>query len=411
MPFFVVHIIAQVYFMHQSHLQFIAKDELVLRRQKIQAAMLKAGAEGCLLSTSVNLLYMTGQVINGYVYIPAEGEAWHFIRRPAGMTGTSLRYIRKVEGIPGLLADLGLTKPSTLMVESGEMSHMDWLRIQACFPDATLLNGTTELRAVRSVKTDYECSLLRASAVAHAKAYARVPSVFKPGMTDVAFSIEIERLMRLEGNKGLFRTFGDMEAFFGSVLTGENASVASPYDFALGGAGDPTNPIGANGSVLKEGHAVMIDMCGNFTGYLDDMTRTYSIGKLTEKAYKAHQVAIDIEDAIQEAMKAGVVCETLYDLAVSIAKKAGLDDCFMGTTQQAKFVGHGVGLVINEPPVLATRSRDILQPNMVIAVEPKFVIEGVGAVGLEDTYIVGETGSEKITHLESGIINLLDYAH
>jgi len=125
MPFFVVHIIAQVYNMHQSHLQFIAKEELVLRRQKIQAAMLKAGAEGCLLSTSVNLLYMTGQVINGYVYIPAEGEAWHFIRRPAGMTGTSLRYIRKVEDIPGLLADLGLTKPSNLMVESGEMSHMD----------------------------------------------------------------------------------------------------------------------------------------------------------------------------------------------------------------------------------------------------------------------------------------------
>lgn len=393
--------------MQFTHLQYITAEERRLRQQKIQTALLAVGAEGCLLSTSVNLLYMTGQVINGYVYIPAEGATWHFIRRPIGLVGDTLRYIRKLEDIPGILAELGMPKPSTLMVESGEMSHTDWLRMQACFPDATLINGTTELRAVRSVKTDYECSLLRASAVAHANAYAKIPSVFKPGMTDVAFSIEIERLMRLEGNKGLFRTFGDMEAFFGSVLAGDNAATASPYDFALGGAGDPTNPIGANGTVLKEGNAVMIDMCGNFTGYLDDMTRTFSIGKLPEKAYKAHQVAIEIEDAIQSAMKAGVVCETLYDLSVNIAQKNGLEDCFMGTTQQAKFVGHGVGLVINEPPVLATRSRDILQPNMVIAVEPKFVIKGVGAVGLEDTYIVGETGSEKITHLESGIIDLL----
>lgn len=390
-----------------AHSHYDIKGEIAIRRQKIQSAMLAAGAEGCLLSTSVNLLYMTGQVINGYVYIPVEGAAWHFIRRPVGMSGDTLRYIRKVEDIPSLLIELNLPQPSTLMVESGEMSHMDWLRVQACFPNATLINGTTELRAVRSIKTDFECNLLRASAVAHAKAYAKIPSVFKPGMTDVALSIEIERLMRLEGNLGLFRTFGDMEAFFGSVLTGENAAVASPYDFALGGAGDPTNPIGANGTVLKEGNAVMIDMCGNFTGYLDDMTRTFSVGKLTEKAYRAHQVAIEIEDAIQAAMKAGVVCETLFDISTSMAKKAGLEDCFMGTTQQAKFVGHGVGLVINEPPVLATRSRDILQPNMVIAVEPKFVIEGIGAVGLEDTYIVGESGSEKITHLEAGIVNLL----
>jgi Xaa-Pro aminopeptidase len=411
MPYFVARIKAALMNTQGTHSQNTIKEEILIRRQKIQAAMQAIGVEGCLLSTSVNLLYMTGQVINGYVYIPVEGAAWHFVRRPVGMTGQTLRYIRKVEDIPSLMTELGLPKPSRLMVESGEMSHMDWLRIQACFPDATLINGTTELRAVRSVKTDYECSLLRESAKAHAKAYANIPSVFQPGMTDVAFSIEIERLMRLEGNKGLFRTFGDMEAFFGSVLTGENAAAASPYDFALGGAGDPTNPIGANGTVLKAGNAVMIDMCGNFTGYLDDMTRTFSIGKLTEKAYMAHQVAIEIEDAIQAAMKAGVVCETLYDLSVSIAKKAGLDDCFMGTTQQAKFVGHGVGLVINEPPVLATRSREILQPNMVIAVEPKFVIEGVGAVGLEDTYIVGESGSEKITHLESGIVDLMENAH
>ena len=115
---------------------------------------------------------------------------------------------------------------------------------------------------------------------------------------------------------------------------------------------------------------------------------------------------IEIEDMIQENMKEGAVCGDIYNIALNIADREGLSDCFMGTIQQAKFVGHGVGLVINEPPVLAIRSREILLPNMVIAVEPKFVIGSVGAVGLEDTYIVGKNGSEKITILESGIVDL-----
>jgi Xaa-Pro aminopeptidase len=225
-------------------------------------------------------------------------------------------------------------------------------------------------------------------------------------MTDVEFSIEIERLMRLEGNKGLFRTFGDMEAFMGSVLTGDNASVASPYDFALGGAGDLTNPIGANGSVLKKGNSVMVDMCGNFTGYLDDISRTFSVGKLTEKAYKAHQVSIDIQNRLKEEMKEGAVCEDLYNISLKMAADSGLSNCFMGTTQQAKFVGHGVGLVINELPVLTKRSKEILIPNMTIAIEPKFVIEGIGAVGVEDTYLVGKNESERLTMIDFDIIDL-----
>ena len=384
----------------------IIKD-LPIRIQKIQSRLAEVSAEACLLSTTVNLLYVAGHVINGFCYIPAEGDAWFFIRRPAGLEGNTLRYIRKQEDIPGLLQAEGIQLPSTLMVESGEMSHLDWLRIQACFPNATLLDGTADLRNVRSIKTDYECSLIRTSAEAHVRAYRRIPDIFRPGMTDLDFSIEIERLMRLEGNKGLFRTFGDMEAFFGSVLTGDNAATASPYDFALGGAGDPTNPIGANGSLLREGQSVMVDMSGNFTGYLDDITRTFSVGRLPDKAYKAHQVAIEIEQRVQDAMKPGAVCQELYELGLGIAQKAGLDDCFMGTTQQAKFIGHGVGLVINEPPVLAVRSREILQTNMVLAVEPKFVIDGVGAVGLEDTYIVTENGGEWLSQLEPDIVDLL----
>jgi len=381
-------------------------QELSKRLAKIREQMVLCGVDACLLSTTVNILYANGSIFSGYYYIPVEGTPIRFVKRPAGLNGENILYIRKPEQLPEQLLESGLPLPEKLMLEGDEMSHGDWMRLQACFAGVELMNGTNDLRKVRSIKTDYEVSLIRSSAEAHVRAYKRIPDVYRPGMTDNAFSIEIERLMRLEGNLGLFRTFGDMEAFMGSILTGENASVASPYDFALGGAGTVSNPIGAAGLELLPGKSIMIDMAGNFTGYLDDLTRTFSIGKLTEQAYKAHQVSIDIQQRLMEEMKEGAVCEDLWELSLKMATDAGLADCYMGTTQQAKFVGHGVGIVINELPVIATRSRDLLKANMTVAIEPKFVIEGVGAVGVEDTFLIEKNGCERLTKLEYDIVDL-----
>lgn len=380
--------------------------ELSKRLAKIREQLVISGVDACLLSTTVNILYANGSIFSGYYYVPIEGKPIRFVKRPVGLTGENLHYIRKPEQLSDLLAECGLPLPEKLMLEGDEMSHGDWMRLQACFEGVELVNGTNDLRKVRSIKTDLEVSLIRSSAEAHVRAYKRIPEVYRPGMTDNAFSIEIERLMRLEGNLGLFRTFGDMEAFMGSVLTGDNASVASPYDFALGGAGTVSNPIGAAGLELLPGKSIMIDMAGNFTGYLDDLTRTFSIGKLTEQAYKAHQVSIDIQQRLMEEMKEGAVCEDLWELSLKMATDAGLADCYMGTTQQAKFVGHGVGIVINELPIIATRSRDVLKENMTIAIEPKFVIEEVGAVGVEDTFLIEKNGCERLTKLDYDIVDL-----
>jgi Xaa-Pro aminopeptidase len=131
------------------------------------------------------------------------------------------------------------------------------------------------------------------------------------------------------------------------------------------------------------------------------------LGKLPDIAYKAHQTALDIQAFIQENMKPGVICEDLYNGALTIAQEAGMAEYFMGCRQQAKFVGHGVGLVINELPVLAPRMKEPLQAGMVLAVEPKMVIEGIGAVGVENTFIVTENGGEKLVSLSDEIIDLL----
>jgi len=384
------------------------EQELKLRWQKIQTALKQQQIDACFISTNVNLLYVLGRVISGYVYLPQEGEPLIFIKRPEGIVDEKFIYIRKPEDIPAILKEKNIGLPTTLLLESGEISHDEWTRLEAVFQPAKIANGTALLRKVRSVKTDYELAQLIESARLQSLSYSQIPSLYRNGMTDHELATAIEYNARLNGNLGVFRVFGpSMEIFMGSVLAGDNAEAASPYDFALGGAGiHPSLPIGHNGSKLVDGESIMVDISGNYTGYISDLTRTFSIGKLPQKAYDAHQVAIEIQQQLTEMGKSGAVCEDLYLISLKIAEKYGLSDCFMGTKQQAKFIGHGVGLVINELPVLCNRNKELLQENMVIALEPKFIIKGVGAVGVENTFIVRKNGMEKITKVEEEIIDL-----
>lgn len=383
------------------------RPEALLRCEKIQSALRTSHADAILLNTNANLYYASGRVFSGYVYVPAEGEPHYFVRRPVGLKGDTVHYIHKPEQIPALLAEAGLPIPRCVALE-WDASHGDFTRLAAVFPDVEVVNGSAVMRAVRSVKTNYELALMQESAVKHAEVYRRIESVFREGMTDIELQIEIERLLRLHGNLGLFRINGQsMEIFMGNVICGDNADSPTPYDFAMGGAGLSCSiPVGANGSLIRPGMTVMVDMCGNFTGYMTDMTRVYSVGELSAEAARAHACSIEIHRAVARMGRPGVAAADLYRLAVQIAQDAGLDDYFMGHTQKAGFVGHGVGIEVNEAPVLAPRSKDLLVENQVIALEPKFVIPHVGAVGIEDTYVVTPEGMKAITSAPIEILPL-----
>lgn len=383
--------------------------ELKQRRDKIRVLMAQQGIDAALFTCNVNLIYTYGQVVSGFLYLPLNDSARLFIKRPNNIEGEHVRPIRKPEQLPDLLTEQGLPLPQRLMLEGDELSFNEYRRLAACFPSAEVLPcGSALVRQARSVKTKLEIELFRRSGLAHAKAYAQIPAVYRPGMTDRELSIEIERLMRLEGNLGIFRVFGQsMEIFMGSLLAGDNAAAPSPYDFALGGEGmDPALPGGANNTPLQEGQSLMVDLGGNFFGYMGDMSRVFSIGRLPQQAYDAHQLCLDIQDAIADMARPGVVCEDLYNKAIDMVTRAGMADYFMGVGQKAKFIGHGIGLEINEAPVIAPRMKQELEPGMVFALEPKIVLPGVGPVGIENSWAVGAEGLEKLTICEESIIEL-----
>ncbi|MDR2384842.1 MAG: Xaa-Pro peptidase family protein [Tannerella sp.] len=382
--------------------------DLFFRQQKIQETIREAGCEGMLLVMDINIFYLTAVVFNGYYYLPADDEPLFFIKRPAELKGERIFWIQKPEQITEIMKSNGYKVPEKIFLESDELSYNEYTRLQNIFNFSKIENATALLRKTRIIKSTYEIGQMRLSAEKHVSTYSKVTECYRSGMTDLRLQAEIEHRMRINGSFGLFRTYGrNMNIFMGSLLAGSNAEIPSPYDFALGGGGQSSLcPLGANGTILKRGMAVMVDMAGNYTEYVSDMTRVFAVGTLPEAAYKAHNVALNIQYAIENVAKPGISCAELYNIAYKIVEKEGLTDYFMGTRQQAKFIGHGIGLEINEPPVLTPRSKDVLKENMIIAIEPKFVIPQTGAVGIENSFLVTKNGLEKLTILNEDIIRL-----
>jgi len=384
------------------------QDDLKICLNRVQKLLLEAGSDAALISTDVNIYYLTGIVFAGYIYLPSEGKPLYFIQRPSGLKGEDMIYIRKPEDIPTLLKERNIPLPENLFLEADQITYNEFLRLKAALNPVQTGNLTVLLRKARMIKTPWEIDQFRYSSSKHAEAYMEIPELFRKGMTEIEFQIEIERVMRKHGSIGMFRTFGAyMNIFMGSLLSGTNADVPSPFNFAMGGGGvHPCLPVGASNDLITEGSAVMIDFAGNFTAYLSDMTRVYSYGKLPEIACRAHQVSIEMHDWLMEEAKPGTACSDIYNYTLETAEKLGFAANFMGYSQQVKFVGHGVGLEINEPPVMMSRSKDLLQPGMVFAFEPKFVFPETGAVGIENTYLVTDSGIEKLTVGEERIIDL-----
>lgn len=390
------------------------KQELTLRWSKVKDTMSQCDVEAMIISDNTSLAYLSGRIYSGVaLFLAYEAEPIFFVRRPIGITSDQVIYIRKVEDIPHLLLERGIALPQSVAIEGDAVSYNEYVRLQNIFKvaeDRALPIATSIMRRVRSVKTPYEIEQFRLSADLHAQLYKMVPEIFKPGMTDNELAIEIEHRALMMGRKGTMRVFGNsMEASsIGSILVGNNADAPSPFDFALGGAGiDGIIPVGSNGTVISEGMTVMVDGGGNFTSYVTDMTRVFSVGAIPDIAYRAHQTALEMQDMLMNDAAVGLPTAQIYEKCIDIARRESLSEYFMGHKQQSGFVGHGVGLEINESPVLAPRSKELFEIGNVIAFEPKFVIPNVGAVGIENTFAVVNSGKlEKLTILDESILPL-----
>ncbi|MBD5225458.1 MAG: aminopeptidase P family protein [Bacteroidales bacterium] len=392
-----------------ENLVLISEEELRLRCGRLQSLMEAVGMNGMLISDNANMLALCGRIFAGYIWIPATGLPVWFVRRPVELGGMNVVYIHKPEQIPAHLGEEVSRGGFTVGLELDVTAYSHVERLKSLFPEASVANASAVLRMWRAVKTPGQIEMMRKSGMKHAQIYRKVGGLYSPGMTDHELQVELERLSRLQGCLGVFRISGSsMELFMGNVIAGDNADNPTPYDFAMGGAGlDPALPVGADGEEIREHTTVMIDLNGNFTGYMTDMTRVYALGSVSQLALDAHRCSIDICRRFVDMARPGVAAKELYAMAEDLVKERGLGRYFMGHRQHAGFVGHGIGIEVNEAPVIAPRSRDILAEGNTVALEPKFVIPHVGAVGIENTYLIKSDGVECLTPCDEEIVPLV----
>lgn len=375
------------------------REEFELRISKVRLEMERHNVDALLVASTVNIYYLTGGVCRGYFYLGSDGDPVFFVIAPAAPVSPLMRSVRKPEQIAGMLAECGIPAPRRLGLEYEDLYYSEVARLQKAFADTETCDGSCVMRGARLTKTPFEIAKMKTDGMRQCAVYSRIGSCYQEDMTDLEFQIEIERVLRKEGCLGYLRVAGSrMEINMGSVIAGPNADMPSPYDFSMGGEGaDPSLPVGASGIIMKPGMTVMVDMNGGFNGYQTDMTRCWYLGDLPEKAVRAHECSREILRDFESCARPGVEIGEMCRRASRIVDDAGLSAFFMGHGHKASFIGHGVGIELNEAPVVMERNKGVLVENMTIALEPKFVLPGIGAVGVENTYVVRPGGLENLT--------------
>lgn len=376
--------------------------ELAARVAALQELLCRDGIDGALILQSTDLVYFCGTYQNAHLYVPARGRALLLVRRSMGRIDPSLVPAEVIsagrpEAIPDVLAARGLARPQVLGMELDVLPVALFRRYERIFP-GRIVDCSPQIKALRAVKSPAEINLMRESAAMMDGLYARIPHLLRAGMSELELAAEVEAAARRAGHMGLIRVRGfNQEFFYGCLLAGPSGGVSSYFDSPLGGPGlCPAFPFGVGRHVIAPGEPVMIDYVGVVNGYQVDMTRVFALGGLPDDLLAAHRTAVAIQDAVAAAARPGVTGDELYELALQMAVEAGLAEHFMGCGDQARFVGHGIGLELNEWPALGRGVKEPLQAGMTVAVEPKFVFPGRGAVGVENTFVVTPHGLERL---------------
>jgi Xaa-Pro aminopeptidase len=254
---------------------------------------------------------------------------------------------------------------------------------------------------IRAVKSDYEVGLIRKAGTRHEMVYDAIPSMIHEGMTEWTLGTEIHKEMLALGFTGVtrFAALGG-ELDMGIVSFGESGN----YPTASVGPGglmglSPAFPLVGGKKKLRRGEPIFVDTGFGYEGYFTDKTRVFSLGAPPASALDAHKICLDIQEAVRCRLKPGAIPSQIFEEVYNkFVYPRGFEKHFMGFgSNQVSFLGHGIGLAIDEFPVIAGKVHTPLEANMVLAVEPKKGVEGIGLVGVENTFLVTDAGGEKLT--------------
>lgn len=386
-------------FLHSTPL-----NELSFRLQKFQQHLQARQIQGALILQNSDLFYFSGTTQQANLYIPAEGEPVLMVRKDFERARAESALNKVVSftsprQIPEILKRHGISLPRILGMELDVLPANLYFNFTRLFENTEITDISAAIRMLRAVKSDYEIEKIRTAARFSDRLAACVPDLLKEGMPEVELAGRIEAEARKMGHQGIVRMrLWGAELFYGHVMAGPAAALPSYLSSPTGGAG--VNAAIAQGAGIRpvgKNEPVLVDMVFAVEGYNSDHARIFSIGPLPDYLTAAHQAMLEIQEAVKKAALPGTAAGDLYELALSMAEDKGLGDYFMGTGEQRiRFVGHGIGLELDEFPFLARGQKLLLETKMIIALEPKVIFPEKGVVGIENTHLVTENGLEQL---------------
>jgi Xaa-Pro aminopeptidase len=383
-----------------------------MKRFKDHMDMSNPNWEIAVIFSNINLYYFTGTMQDGMLIIPRDDNATFWVRRSyeraldESLFG-NIKHMNSFRDAAKTIKKL----PETVYLETEIIPLALYQRFQKHFPFKDFKPVDIHVAAVRAVKSEYELSLLRKSGKIHQHVLEEIaPQILCEGMSEADLAADLFSILISEGHDGVTR-FGmfDTEIVVGHVGFGESSIYPTYFDGASGNYGlSPAVPVfGSRHRKLKKGDLVFIDIGCAVNGYNTDKTMTYMFGEsLPEYAIEAHNKCVEIQNEISGLLKPGAIPSEIYQDVMGSLDEEFLQN-FMGfENRKVKFLGHGIGLLIDELPVIA-RGFDLpLQEGMVFAVEPKKGIKDIGMVGIENTFIVTPKGGECITGNSTGLIRV-----
>jgi Xaa-Pro dipeptidase len=380
-------------------------EEFHSRLTRLQQLLLEHEVDLAVLNLNTDLYYFTGSIQPLYLLVPATGKPLLLARKSGerireeapGLPFESFYNTRDLVRISGQYGFGAVQRIGFNLENTAYATVNRWLRL---FEGAIAVDLSNELRYLRMVKSQAELEIIRAGGRIVAGIPTVVKNAFQPGMTELELSAAIENYLRLHGHGGLLRCRREgIEMANGVCSAGPNALAGSKFDGVCAGTGlTAANPYGAGERPIPPNQPVVLDYAFNFQGYHLDQTRMFCWGTPPPEAVRAFQTMLEIEQTLMEELRPGKSWSELYDLAVKLAADLGYGAEFMGLgPEKVRFVGHGVGLELDEPPYLAPRMGFPIEAGMVIALEPKVALPGIGVIGNEDSVLVTEAGCECLT--------------
>ncbi len=346
-----------------------------MRIEKLRKKLKELDVEAILLSDAYNVRYYTGY---------SGGDGFVLVTIDKVIILTDSRYVEQVakESPSCLCYDIGRNTYAVVIskllkekeihrlgFEDNSIGYKEYEGLKNQCVDIIFVEASDSIDSFRKIKDSNEIEYIRQAEAIGDGAFSHISSIIKVGMSEREIALEIEFYMKKSGADGL--------SFDTIVASGPNSSMPHAK---------------VSDRKIVSGDFITMDFGCIYKGYCSDMTRTVAVGECSSKQGEIYDIVLEAQEEALSMLKPGMKCCDVDFVARDIIREAGYDKYF------GHGLGHSVGLYIHESPRLSPTCSEILEPGMIMTVEPGIYLPGEFGVRIEDLVVITENGYENLTN-------------